>query len=155
MNPSVCVHQDALHVNIRLVNYRMDEHGRYLIRNTETGDVNNDNPINTNNMVLYLGLDPFYNLPWGFECYRPGNMPVEYPLVIGFEDMRIWSSGSILWGSSTVRQLAADGQCEQVMTSLTPHRENGNDVALRHGEPHRMLREPRETEKNWAPIIRP
>lgn len=153
LNPSVCVHAEALHVNVRCVNYEIDAWGRYLIRNTETGEITNDNPINTQNYVLYLGADPHSDTtPWAFECYRDGNMPVEFPLVVGFEDMRIWSKKGELWGSSSVRQLHADGVPEQVLTRLAPARAVDH-YGLDHVDMVRMLREPRECEKNWSPIL--
>lgn len=159
MNPSVCVHHEALHVNVRCVNYRIDDAGRYLIRHTETGEITNDNPINTRNFVLYLGNDPFTPAPpWAFECYRDGNMPVEFPLVVGFEDMRIWSKDHTLWSSATVRQLHHDGQCEQVLSRLVPLAmgiSESRPPAIQHRDVHRMLRAPRECEKNWAPILCP
>src|SRR5262249_4521565 len=103
-------------------------------------------------VVLYLGNDPFTkSKPWEFECYRDSNMPVEYPLVIGFEDLRLFSYDGELHGSATMRQLAADGQCEQGLSRLEATRVDGK-AALLHTNVQRMLREPRVCEKNWAPI---
>lgn len=155
LNPSVCIHHEALHCNVRLVNYRIDDAGRYLIRNTETGEITRENPIHTRNVVLYMGSDPFTDThPWEFECYRDGNMPVAFPLVVGYEDMRLFGKGGFLWGSSCVRQLAEDGVPEQVLSKLVPIKALGQ-AAMQHQDDWRMLREKRECEKNWAPILAP
>src|SRR5262245_52935150 len=92
MNPSVCIHNNVIHVSVRCVNYRMDDEGRYLIRHTETGEINNQNPINTRNYILNMGANPFQLGPIVYECNYGSNLPVEYPLVIGFEDQRIFSA---------------------------------------------------------------
>jgi tetratricopeptide (TPR) repeat protein len=146
MNPSVTSANGYPVVNIRCVNYRIDEEGRYLIRGTD-GTANGENPINTRNFIMSMGLHG-----WGHpaEVLNPPNMPCEWPLVIGFEDMRLIHWDGLLWSSSTVRQLHADGNCEQVLTRLLPG-ENG----FVHTDMKRMLRTPRQTEKNWAPVVLP
>lgn len=152
LNPSVCIHHEALHVNVRCVNYRIDDEGRYMIRNTETGEINRENPINTRNFVLYLGQQVHTDAtnPWEFECYHDGN--VEFPLVVGFEDQRIWSRHGRLFGSASVRQLSADGVPEQVLSELLAIKSEGKPAMIHH-ECVRMLRKDRECEKNWAPIL--
>jgi glycosyltransferase involved in cell wall biosynthesis len=122
LNPSVVSHLGRFLVNVRAVNYRIDDDGRYIIKATD-GTANADNPIDTRNFILDFGCDP-ESAPFcpTFECYRPGNMPVEWPLVTGFEDVRLISFADALWGSATVRQLCADGQCEQVLTKIVDAR---------------------------------
>lgn len=145
LNPSVTNHgtDDRLYCVVRTVNYKIDEHGRYLIRGTD-GTANDSNPINTRNYLLDLRDDPFGNNPPVLqELLPPGNMPCEFKPVIGFEDMRLFSDGDHLWTSSTVRQIHWDGNCEQVLTRIA-----GNQLV----DMHRMLPPKRETEKNWAPI---
>lgn len=169
MNPSVTVHLHKIFVNVRAVNYRIDNDGRYIITATD-GTANAENPIDTRNFILNLGFDPMTSEPIGtHECYRPGNMACEFPLVTGFEDVRLFSVNFNLYGSATVRQMAADGQCEQVLSRIErqgciqnfkpddsvlhpddPRRMDEN--AYYHRDIVRMLREPRETEKNWAPF---
>lgn len=145
LNPSVTNHgvDDRLFCVVRTVNYRIDEHGRYLIRATD-GTANDSNPINTRNYLLDMGYDPMLK-PKVREITNPTNMPCEFKPVIGFEDMRLFSACGDLWTSSTVRQMHWDGNCEQVLAKLS-----GSTIL--NGDWKRMLREPRQTEKNWAPI---
>jgi glycosyltransferase involved in cell wall biosynthesis len=144
MNPSVTEHQGSLWCNVRCVNYRINEHGQYLIRGTD-GMANGDNPINTRNFLVKLGANPFGAPNSGHELLPPGNLPCEFPPVIGFEDVRLISWKGQFWTSATVRQIAADGNCEQVLSRVAD---------WEHGHVTRMLRLPRQTEKNWAPLVR-
>jgi hypothetical protein len=141
MNPSVTVHGNKLYCNVRFVNYRMDEQGRYLIKATD-GTANAENPIDTKNVLVFLKNDLTPYDP--FEIGNPEDFPCGFPLVTGFEDMRLFSFGPSLYVSATVRQIHPDGNCEQVLARL------GDGTALH--DMKRMLRMPRSTEKNWAPI---
>lgn len=141
MNPSIWNHKDRLYAIIRTVNYRMDEHGRYLIRSVADGSITNANPINTRNFITALNDDLTVI---NSKEITPPEMPCGFPLVIGNEDMRLFSVDNQFYASSTVRQIAPDGNCEQV---LTPIDENSRCTSY-----WRMLREPRVTEKNWMPI---
>lgn len=163
LNPSVVMHHGNIWVNVRAVNYRIDPEGRYIIKATD-GTANAENPIDTRNFLLNLGLDPMRDTPLQtYECYRPGNMPVEFPLVTGFEDVRLISWGNALWSSATVRQLDKDGMCEQVFSRLEGFKPEGTaDAIAKYGEGgfmhvdmKRMLPSPRITEKNWSPVIWP
>lgn len=158
MNPSVTLCNDALYCNVRCVNYRIDEHGRYLIKATD-GTANDANPINTRNFVVRLD-ETYWNQPLKqWEVLPPPELPCEFKAVIGFEDMRIfamrndtqpaWTDAG-LWSSATVRQIHPDGNCEQVLTKLKWY----DETHLIHTDEHRMLRTPRSTEKNWAPLPR-
>jgi glycosyltransferase involved in cell wall biosynthesis len=152
MNPSITMHGSLPAMNVRCVNYRIDNEGRYLIRGND-GEANGTNPINTRNFVMTR----LQQREWTDvrEVFAPANLPCEFPPVIGFEDMRLISWGGQLHASSTVRQIHPDGNCEQVLTRLEDCTEPGSFVpALVHGNVHRMLRHPRQTEKNWAPIVR-
>jgi hypothetical protein len=144
LNPSVTVHNGELTAVIRTVNYRMDEHGRYLIRGTADGSINNSNPISTRNYLVSLGADLTIDINYG-EIKTPA-MPCEYPLVVGFEDMRLFSHKGSLWTSSTVRQINADGLAEQVLARLE---------GITISKYYEMLRTPRLYEKNWAAITVP
>lgn len=150
MNPSITVHQGTVLCNIRTVNYKMDEQGRYLIRGTD-GEANNTNPIVTRNFIGDLGSNGILgDRPlWTREVLAPP-LPVEFPPVIGFEDLRLFSVGSTLHGSATVRQIHPDGNCEQVRAKIIFPPNDHRYAYLT--DPVRMLREPRQTEKNWAPI---
>lgn len=143
MNPSVTLHAGRLKCNVRCVNYRIDADGRYLIRGTD-GDPNGTNPINTRNFIVDLGD----NWP-PIEVFSPADLPCEFPAVIGFEDSRLISLKHELWTSSTVRQIHPDGNCEQVLTRLV-----GSERGYVHSNIKRMLRLPRQTEKNWSPLVR-
>jgi glycosyltransferase involved in cell wall biosynthesis len=153
MNPSITAPLNANMIcNVRFVNYRIDDRGAYLIRGTD-GTVNRENPIRTRNFLVKIKGDLSVDLsvsPPAVELLPPGNLPCEFPLVVGFEDVRLFPHEDELWSSATVRQIHPDGNCEQVLSRLqlciTPERH------YRHMDVKRMLREPRETEKNWAPI---
>lgn len=158
MNPSVTRWGDEIRCVIRTVNYRMDEQGRYLIRGIEDDgtlgtNANATNPIHTRNYLVELD-DDLKIKPGAYELLPPGNFPCEWPLVIGFEDMRLFEWNGQLWTSSTVRQLCSDGNCEQVLAKIEARY---NNYTFEHswgiGEWHRMLRQPRVTEKNWAPWV--
>ena len=148
MNPSVTVHDDKLWVIIRTVNYKMDNDGRYYINGNPLGALNDDNPIRTRSFLMRLNdeLEPISHS----EILPPSNMPAPlFGAVLGFEDMRLFSYQDSLWTSSTVREMNAGGVCEQVLARLK----------VEHGAQWyvddnwmRMLHEPREYEKNWAPI---
>jgi hypothetical protein len=146
MNPSIVAHHGWLLCNVRCVNYRIDDQGRYLIRGTD-GTANSTNPINTRNFLMGCD-DPHGDWSGPWEVKAPP-LPVEYNLVIGFEDMRLISHGGLLWASSTVRQLHADGLPGQVLSRLD---NPGGSVEHVHANIQRMLRQPRMCEKNWAPM---
>lgn len=148
MNPSITTYHGVLLCLVRCVNYRINEHGQYLIKATD-GTSNNENPINTRNFIIKLD-DKLHRKSQNREIVPPPDLPCAFPLVVGFEDMRIFSHHGNLWGSSTVRQIHPDGNCEQVLVRLLY-----DQVAkiYRTGNLHRMLRQPRTTEKNWAPIL--
>jgi glycosyltransferase involved in cell wall biosynthesis len=150
LNPSVTNVKGQLACVVRTVNYRIDEHGRYMIRGTD-GTANATNPINTRNYLVWLGTDPFTHArSVATEIYVPVDLPCEFPLVIGFEDMRLFEWKNGLWTSSTVRQIHPDGNCEQVLALLQPASDSYVITNVK-----RMLREPRQTQKNWAPIHNP
>ena len=144
MNPSVTRHKDMLMCVVRTVNYKIDEWGRYLIRATD-GTANATNPINTRNYLV--GLDAKLSAHSELEILAD-KIPCEFPLVIGFEDMRLISWKNQLWASSTVRQIHPDGNCEQVLAHINTEISAPPTLT----DIKRMLREPRETQKNWAPI---
>lgn len=153
MNPSVCLHEESLWLNIRCVNYRIDAEGRYLIRNTRTGEVNAEQPIATRNFLCRLGETAFTRCTDTAELIPPPDLPVAYPLVTGFEDVRLIPRGDGLWCSATVRQVAPDGLPEQVFSRLDVVGRQPSE--RRHTRIQRMLRTPRLCEKNWTPILTP
>ena len=154
MNPSICVHRGELKAMVRTVNYRMDEEGRYLIRSTD-GTANATNPINTRNWLV--PLDRELHSITQIEVVPRDPLPCEYPLVVGFEDPRIFDHDNNLYISATVRQRAADGLAEQTLARIGgPVGGAGtlggfSRLGLEDVRP--MLRTPRLYEKNWMPII--
>jgi glycosyltransferase involved in cell wall biosynthesis len=152
MNPSVTNHLGDLYCNVRCVNYHIDQDGRYIIKATD-GTANAENPIKTRNFTMYLGGNPFLK---GLYCeiVPPPDLPCEFNLVMGFEDIRLFSWGGNLWTSATVRQLHPDGNCEQVISQLESWYAPRHDLqTLQQKNIKRILREPRQTEKNWAPFV--
>lgn len=143
LNPSVATHDGKLVCNLRTVNYRMDPEGRYLINGTD-GTTNAENPIRTRNFLLEWGANLWADFQKQTEILPPADLPCEFPLVVGFEDLRLISLHGQLWGSSTVRQIHPDGNCEQVLARIDG--QNLTDIT-------RMLRAPRQTEKNWSPFV--
>jgi len=147
MNPSVTAHNNELFAVIRTVNYRMDEHGRYLIRSTE-GEANNTNPINTRNQLARLNED--LSVESVAEIKHPSDMPApQFLPVIGFEDMRLFSWDGELCTSSTVREMNYEGYCEQVLAFISTSEPDAPVLC----DWKRMLKQPRLYEKNWAPIV--
>lgn len=150
MNPSVTLHKGEIRAVVRTVNYKIDDAGRYLIRGTD-GTANATNPIHTRNFLVHFNPHSLAYTPSGqVELLPPGNWPSppKFPLVVGFEDMRLFSRQGQLQMSATVRELHEDGNCEQVLAPIE-QRVGGTFVS---SDWKRMLREPRETQKNWMPI---
>ena len=148
MNPSVIEHDGKLIGLVRTVNYNIDEHGRYMIRGTD-GTANDSNPIHTR--TLLVTFDDDLNATSAKEVLPPVDMPEpKYKLVVGFEDMRLFSAHDKLWANACVRELSEDGLPEQVLVEI-----GCDDVTLepRMKNMKRMLRQPRQCEKNWMPIF--
>lgn len=147
MNPSVANHNGQLWCVVRHVNYTMDNDGRYLIKDTN-GEANDSNPINTRNVLVRL--DENLKAISQSEILPSTSQPAPlFKPVIGFEDMRLFTTGAYasLWTSSCVREMNAEGYCEQVLARIHRH-----DVEPQLTDVTRMLRAPRVYEKNWMPI---
>ena len=163
MNPSIAWHGDKLKGVIRTVNYRIDEQGRYLIRGTD-GTCNSTNPIHTRNFLVEFDVDlnvvpdtRFSPSTLGTEIRIPVDLPKPlFDLVIGFEDCRLYqglgtTGAKKLWVSATLRELTAEGACEQVRAQVVHY-------TPLQGEPFTILEDMtrmkrRGHEKNWMPII--
>ena len=147
LNPSIINRDSELLAIVRTVNYRIDEHGRYLIRGVADGSVNNTNPINTRNFLV--GFDGALDVvPWLTKELKASDVltePPAYPLVIGLEDMRLFNMGYDLYASATVRELRQDGLPEQVCVQIKSDGTLDNLKRLTHA--------PLACEKNWMPII--
>lgn len=150
MNPSIAMDRGKLYGVIRTVNYRIDDQGRYLIRATD-GTCNATNPIHTRNFLAALDFD--FKILGETEIvgepYTDAGLPgVKFDLVRGYEDMRLYAVNGELWASATVRELEADGPCEQVRVQLKPA---GKSLyGTKTANLVRMLR--RGHEKNWMPM---
>jgi glycosyltransferase involved in cell wall biosynthesis len=144
LNPSVTRLGDKIVTTIRTVNYKITPEGRYQIPGGA------DAPIITRNILAEL--DPETLLPTvTYAIDNPLNWPTTpaFPLVIGFEDMRIFECyGGQLWFNACVRELNAEGYCEQVLGHIVPY--NG---AFRVAHWEVMRPEVRTYEKNWMPFV--
>jgi tetratricopeptide (TPR) repeat protein len=144
MNPSVTRRAEQIVTTVRCVNYRIDAEGRYLIRGDD-GSITNDNPIHTRNFLLSLtdALVPKSDIE--IETVSRS----DYPLVRGWEDMRLYSLDDQLYVSANVREANADGWCEQhrgqlFLDSLRCRVVNERYMPGPTGE--------RFHEKNWMPM---
>lgn len=147
MNPSIANVDGSLRVLLRTVNYTMDIQGRYLIKDTN-GEANSTNPIHTRNFLLNLNRDLV--IETSREILSPEGMPAPlYNLVIGFEDMRLFEWQRELWTSSTVRELNAEGRCDQVLVRLEPF----YAVYGASDSYHNMALPTKQHEKNWMPWV--
>lgn len=141
MNPTICRHGDGIYGIIRTVNYTIRD-GVYYIRGTD-GTANNTNPINTRNFLVRFSPD--LKVEVAKEIVH--DLPVQYPLVTGLEDMRIFDLDGGIAAVANIRQCNPEGWCEQHFCRLT---EEAHVVKL--SSHHAMTARPRQTEKNWMPI---
>lgn len=137
LNPSVISFGGTPMILIRTVNYTITYDGQYRIRAAD-GSLGGDHPIITRN---FIG-------PEWKEIELPVDLPVEWDMVIGFEDSRLFEWNGQLWTSSSVRQLNREGLCEQVLAPIT-----FDGDRCRYGEYKRMLPKVRTYEKNWMPWV--
>ena len=148
LNPSVALVNKELYTVIRTVNYDIDKDGRYLIKHTETGEITNDNPIHTRNYLAKLSEK--LEIQTVSEILPPLLPKPEYPLVVGFEDMRLFEFHGDMWTSSTMRELNREGWCEQVLAKIDRSTKQPHIV-----EWHKMDDTAvRQHEKNWMPWVK-
>ena len=146
LNPSVAVVNKELYTIIRTVNYHIDKAGRYLINNTETGEITAEHPVHTRNYLAKLSNE--LEIQTVKEILPPLFPKPEYPLVIGLEDMRLFEWRGEMWTSSTVRELNKEGWCEQVLAKIDTSTTQPHIV-----EWSQMLPAKRQHEKNWMPWV--
>jgi tetratricopeptide (TPR) repeat protein len=144
MNPSVCeTPSGSLECLVRTVNYKINEHGQYMIGPLGCQDA----PIITENHLVRLSpllrIDEAIPVKWD----RP---PAQFPLVIGLEDMRLfWKKGERRF-VACVREQSVRGAPEQWEGVLNRRMLDGvvaiveNAVRISDPDAH--------CEKNWAPI---
>lgn len=142
MNPCVTNRPNGeLEVLVRTVNYRIDEHGRYMIGPKACGDA----PIETENWLLQLRSDLSARNPIKVTWERP---PAAFPHVIGLEDMRIfWRFGTRQF-VACVRETSLDGIPRQVHGHLFRDPIDNTAVVTSW----ETISDPTQCEKNWAPV---
>jgi glycosyltransferase involved in cell wall biosynthesis len=143
-NPSVINYQGRPVLVLRTVNYTITPEGVYAIRGKD-GTCSPDwfvNPINTRNYMVHLS-DALDVLEVD-ELPLPENWPEpKFHPVRGLEDSRLFEWQGALWTISNVRELNAEGWCEQVLVPLNAR-----------GQPWtRILPKERHHEKNWMPLV--
>ena len=141
MNPSVARRGDEILMIQRTVNFTLAEDGTY---HTPDGA-----PVNTRNFLLRLGPD--LDIESAAEILPPPDLPPPaFGLVLGFEDARLFAWREQLWCVATVRQLARDGRCEQVLARIDESEGRAPRLA-----DWRVLEAdvPRQDEKNWMPVV--
>lgn len=144
MNPSVINHDGKPLILVRTVNYTITSEGQYRIRASD-GSIAGDHPICTRNFIG-SGVDGWRELTV--------NLPPEvrkFPLVLGFEDTRIFQWRGQLWTLSTVRELTHEGWCEQVLAPLVLQ-----DEQMSYGSTWRQIApklDQKSHQKNWMPWV--
>lgn len=142
MNPSVVNEADGTLVcNIRCVNYKINEHGQYMIGPLSCHDA----PIDTRNFVVAVADDMSVSAPAEIIWHRP---PPAWDRVTGLEDIRLNCIDGKLCFSATVREQLASGECQMVWGRL------GYDVDPRfmHVPAWKTISDGKSTEKNWMPM---
>lgn len=144
MNPSVEVCNGRITTNIRAVNYKIDEHGRYMIGPQEC----NDAPIDTRNFLCEMddGFD-VKNLR-EIEWDRPKAL---FPMVTGLEDVRLWRHCGELFFSATVREVSAGGVCQMVQGKIQAWPKNGTATEY-HAVDVKVISDETSYQKNWMPM---
>lgn len=140
MNPSIARHGDEIVLAQRTVNYTLTDDGRYEMAGQT---------ILTRNFLLRL--TPELDVVSAKEMLPPGNLPPSlYPHVSGFEDPRLFAWRGALWCSSNVRELTAEGWCQQVLARIDERPDGTCRLAdWRVMEPAGPIRH----EKNWMPLV--
>lgn len=147
LNPSIANVGGEMFAVLRTVNYVITPDGRYDI-DGKGGDITADNPIRTQNYLLELDRELEIK-DWRQIVVPPGN---DFPLVRGWEDMRLWKPSygpdlSQLHVSATVRDRNSGGACEQWYGRLDwKGGAEANVVA------EKKLPSFQAHEKNWMPI---
>lgn len=141
MNPSVTELYGHIYCNVRCVNYKINEHGQYMIGEKGCGDA----PIDTRNFVVKLDGD--LNLCNSREIVwqRPAS---QFNMVTGLEDIRLWHYCGELHFSACVREQSKFGTCQQVMGRLA-YDDDGSTMRVLSWS---MMSGDDQHEKNWMPM---
>ncbi|WP_051410484.1 glycosyltransferase [Mesorhizobium sp. LNHC221B00] len=141
-NPSVTRWGNQILLLQRTVNYTLAEDN--LQYDTPDGV-----PVHTRNFLLRLSDE--LAIQSASEILPPVDMPAPAcDRILGFEDMRLFTWRDALWGVSCVRELTAEGWCEQVIARI----DESSSCRLTDW---RVLRPAgmRVHEKNWMPQVKP
>jgi glycosyltransferase involved in cell wall biosynthesis len=141
MNPSVEVCGDRIYCNIRAVNYRMDEQGRYMIGEKDC----NDAPIDTRNFLCTMTDDFSVQKIREIIWHRPQAV---FPQVTGLEDIRLWRFHGQQYFSATVREQNYGGLCQMVQGKLT----YDIDDQFMLVEDWKVISDGDQHQKNWMPM---
>lgn len=144
MNPSVDVCKDTITCCVRGVNYKINEHGQYMIGDSPCGDT----PIETRNFIV--SLDGDFNTLHQRELLWHRPVP-SWDMVIGLEDVRLWRYAGELNFSATVREQSPTGVCEMVRGRLAYDFDDKFMTVCAW----RRISDPANYEKNWAPLPTP
>jgi glycosyltransferase involved in cell wall biosynthesis len=146
-NPSIVRRDGEFLLVQRAVNYLIDDRfGEGDIRRYAAPD---GEPIKTRNFLLRVGDD--FAIRSSVEILPPVDMPEPaWPLAQGFEDMRPFLWRNQLWGIACVRELSAEGWCDQVLARIDDFAADAARLT-----DWRILRPGGERlhEKNWMPIV--
>jgi glycosyltransferase involved in cell wall biosynthesis len=108
INPSIARHGARIALVQRTVNYQLTD-GQYLTANGAS--------INTRNFLLHLDSD--LKTQSSIEILAPLDLPEPANnMVLGFEDMRLFSWHDALWCSACVRQMTPEAWCEQILARV-------------------------------------
>jgi tetratricopeptide (TPR) repeat protein len=140
-NPSVARRGREIVMVQRTVNFRIGNNGQY---ETPAGT-----SVHTRNFLV--GLNSDLETEWAKEILPPADLPVpSFTLVLGFEDLRLFHWRGEIWCIACIRELTAEGWCEQVLARIDD--EDRTTCRLTNW---RILRPEgmRRHEKNWIPQI--
>ena len=146
MNPSVEECNGVILCNVRCVNYKINEHGQYMIGPQSCHDA----PIDTRNFIVTLGYDLSpKNDPIEIVWHRP---PAQFPMVTGLEDIRLYRCQGRLCFVACIREQASTGLPQQVRGKISFSLDK-NDMQLRAMvHDWAIMSEETACEKNWMPI---
>ena len=142
MNPSILFIDGYLHINVRLVNYKLDSSGKYTVSGKK---ICHDNPVRTENIRTSLSQAQLQNLPnlYALTTSAISNMahvaPTYRSSCVGLEDCRLFAFKSSIWFCATSRSIAPQG---------------GNVMCIGHDQHFVRLIPPlpQPNEKNWLPF---
>ena len=141
MNPSVEECNGHILCNIRCVNYKIDDQGRYMIGPKEC----NDAPIDTINFVCKLADDMTVWKSREVVWDRPAPL---FDLVTGLEDIRLWRFHGALYFTATVREQNSWGRCQMLQGKLA----YDFDDDKMHVEDWHVISDGEDHQKNWMPM---